>query len=108
MAVLDEFFAGLVGFEWDEGNGEKNWPRHAVRQVEAEQALLNRPVLVALDLPPSRRELRFLALGQTDAQRRLLLVFTIRAGRVRVVSVRPMNPKEQRRYEQAQASEADS
>ena len=25
MGVLDEFFVGLKGFEWDQGNSDKNW-----------------------------------------------------------------------------------
>lgn len=108
MGVLEEFVAGLEGFEWDEGNAEKNWRRHGVRQVEAEQALLNRPLVVALDLGHSREEVRFMALGQTDAQRRLFVIFTIRGTRIRVISVRPMSAKEQRVYDQAKAPQADS
>lgn len=109
MGVLDEFFAGLEGFEWDEGNSDKNWHRHAVRQVEAEEALLNRPPLLALDVKHSRQEPRFIALGQTDTQRRLAVVFTVRGSRVRVISARPMSTAELRTYGQAQARpEADS
>jgi len=109
MGVLDEFFAGLEGFEWDEGNSDKNWRRHAVRQVEAEQALLNRPVVVALALARSHKELRFVALGQTDAKRNLFIGFTVRGSRVRVISARPMSRSERRVYVQAQAPpEADS
>jgi len=94
VSVLTEFFAGLEGFEWDAGNSDKNWRRHAVRQAEAEQALLNRPVLVAADLKHSLAEARFIALGQTDAERNLAVVFTVRGKRVRVVSARPMNRAE--------------
>ncbi len=109
MGVLDEFCAGLEGFEWDEGNSDKNWRRHAVRQVEAEQTLLNRPLLLALDVKHSQQEPRFIALGETDAQRRLAVVFTVRGPRVRVISARSMSPAERRIYDQAQAPpEADS
>jgi uncharacterized DUF497 family protein len=109
MGVLDEFFAGLEGFEWDEGNSDKNWRRHAVRQVEAEQTLLNRPLLLALDIRHSRHEPRFIALGQTDTQRRLAVVFTVRGTRVRVISARPLSLAERRIYGQAQAPpEADT
>ena len=98
MGVLDEFFAGLEGFEWDEANSEKNWHRHAVRQVEVEQTLLNRPLLLGVDVKHSQHEPRFIALGQTDAQRRLTVVFTVRGARVRVISARPMSPAERRIY----------
>ena len=102
MGVLGEFIAGLDGFEWDEGNSDKNWLRHRVRQVEAEQALLNRPLIVAADVPHSQKEQRWLALGQTDAARRLAVIFTVRGSRVRVISARAMSPAERRIYAQAQ------
>jgi len=109
MGVLDEFFGGLEGFEWDDGNSDKSWHRHAVRQVEAEQTLLNRPLLLALDDKHSQQEPRFIALGQTDAQRPLAVVFTVRDTRIRVISARPMTQPERRIYGQAQAHpEADS
>lgn len=103
------FIAGLEGFEWDSGNSDKNWFCHQVRQAEAEQALLNRPLLLVLDLKHSRTEPRFLALGRTDAARHLAVVFTVRSNRVRVISVRPMSQAERKIYAQAEArSEGDS
>ena len=98
MRVLDEFIAGLQGFEWDEGNSGKSWLRHQVRQTEAEQAFLNQPLLLAVDLKHSRRESRFLALGRTDASRQLAIVFTVRSKSIRVISVRDMNRKERDSY----------
>ena len=109
MGVLEEFFAGLRGFEWDEGNSDKNWLNHHVRQTEAEQALLNRPVVVAVDLRHSQREPRFVTLGRTDRGRHLTSVFTVRGDRVRVISARPMSRAERRIYGQVKAApEADS
>ena len=109
MGVLDEVFSGVEGFEWDAGNSAKNWRRHQVRQAEAEQTLLNRPLVVAADLKHSQKEPRFIALGQTEAGRNLAVVFTIRGKRVRVISARPMSKAERKTYGQAQAkSEADS
>ena len=109
MAVLDEFFAGLKGFEWDAGNSDKSWLSHRVRQTEVEQALLNRPVVVAADLRHSQREPRFVTLGRTDRGRHLTTVFTVRGDRVRVISARPMSRAERRIYDQVKAApEADS
>lgn len=104
MGILDEFIAGVEGFEWDAGNSDKNWSRHAVRQAEAEQVLLNRPLLLAADLKHSRQERRFFTLGCTDSGRELAVVFTVRANRARVISARPMNDKERRVYAEAQAN----
>ncbi|MFN2317312.1 MAG: BrnT family toxin [Gemmatimonadales bacterium] len=107
MAMLDEHFADLTGFDWDAGNTDKSWLKHGVERVEAEQALLNRPVVVVGDPAHSLAELRFRALGRTDSGRELFLVFTIRGSLIRVVSARPMSAGEKGRYAKAKA-EADS
>lgn len=103
MGVLDEFLAGLEGFEWDAGNSDKNWRNHQVRQAEAEQVLLNRPVVFATDLKHARVEVRFFTLGRTDSGRHLAIVFTARGTRVRVISARPMSRAERRAYGQVEA-----
>ena len=109
MVVLGEFLAGLVGFEWDPGNSDKNWRHHQVRQGEAEQVLLNRPVMLTPDLKHSRSEARFFTLGRTDSGRHLAIVFTTRGSLVRVISARPMSRAERRAYGQAAAqAQADS
>ena len=109
MGVLEEFLAGLEGFEWDAGNSDKNWRSHQVRQSEAEQVLLNRPVVFAADLKHSRTEARFFTLGRTDSGRHLAIVFTTRGELVRVISARPMSRAERRAYDQVEAkSQADS
>jgi len=95
--------AGATGFQWDEGNAAKNWALHQVTQAEAEQVFFNRPVVVATDLQHSTEEPRYAALGQTDAGRRLSIVFTLRDTLVRVISARDMSRPERRIYEQAQA-----
>ena len=109
MGVLDEFLASVEGFEWDAGNSEKNWRGHQVRQAEAEQVLLNRPVVLAADLKHSRAEARFHALGRNDNGRYLAIVFTTRGNRIRVISARPMSRAERRAYGQIEAaSQTDS
>ncbi len=109
MAVLGEFFAGLKGFEWDAGNSDKNWLSHQVRQAEAEQALLNRPLVVAPDVRHSQREPRFVTLGRTDRGWHLAIVFTVRGNRVRIISARPMSRAERQVYGKNKATpEADS
>jgi uncharacterized DUF497 family protein len=98
MAVLEEFLAGLEGFEWDAGNSEKNWRHHEVRQGEAEQVLLNRPLVFAPDVKHSRAEPRYFTLGRTDSGRELAMVFTTRGKNVRIISARPMSRAERRAY----------
>lgn len=86
------------GFDWSGGNSEKNWDRHAVTPLEAEQVFFNIPLICGTDLEHSQKESRFYALGQTDEGRVLFVAFTMRAKRLRVISVRDMNRKERRIY----------
>jgi len=88
------------GFEWDEGNSEKNWIRHQVSKNECEEVFFNIPLIVADDQKHSDEEKRFYALGRTDRARFLFIVFTIRNNLLRVISARDMNLREERRYEQ--------
>lgn len=99
--MVPEFFRGITGFEWDEGNSAKNWQRHGITQAEAEQVFLNRP-LVGGDPRHSTKEARHFTLGRTDEGRELTVVFTFRGTLLRVISVRPMSRKERRVYAQAQ------
>ena len=86
------------GFDWDEGNIEKNWLAHEVTPQEAEQVFFNTPLVVADDRKHSGVEKRFIVLGQTDANRLLFIAFTQRRECVRVISARDMNRKERKVY----------
>jgi uncharacterized DUF497 family protein len=92
-------------FDWDEGNAEKNWLRHRVSQAESEQIFFHEPLVVAEDELHSASELRYFALGRTDAGRLLFVVYTLRGEKVRVISARDMTRREQREYEHARAQE---
>lgn len=98
------------GFQWDEGNAEKNWVKHHVSRGETEQVFFNRPLVVVAGERRAESSLRYYALGHTDANRLLFIVFTIRAGLIRVISARPMSRRERRVYEHAkeEATETDS
>jgi uncharacterized DUF497 family protein len=104
MALLPGFFPGLPGFQWDEGNSEKNWRRHRVTQAEAEQAFFNRPILVAGDPKHSTAETRFFALARTDTGRELALIFTLGGSLLRVISARPMSRRERGVYAKAKGA----
>ncbi len=86
------------GFDWDQGNIEKNWLSHQVTPQEAEQVFFNRPLVVACDEKHSWTEKRYFVLGQTDGNRPLFIVFTTRERRIRVISARDMSRKEKKVY----------
>ena len=87
------------GFDWDEGNVNKNWESHRVSPREAEQVFFNRPLMVADDVKHSRAERRYFVLGQTDDDRPLFIAFTLRGGLIRVRSARDMSRQERKVYQ---------
>ena len=91
--------SGSTGFQWDEGNAEKNWEKHRVARLECEQPFFNEPFLVYKDEQHSDEEGRYYALGHTNQGRYLFIVFTTRDGLIRVISARPMSQKERRDYD---------
>jgi len=95
-------------FDWDDGNAEKIWSRHRVSQAEGEQVFFNRPLVVGEDDLHSLAEIRHYALGRTDADRLLFLVYTLRGERLRIISARDMTRRERKEYERARAQELEA
>jgi len=95
---LLEEITRATGFDWDAGNVQKNWERHAVRFSECEEVFFRAPLLALNDQKDSRREERFAALGRTALGRLLSIVFTFREERIRVISAREMSRKERQEY----------
>lgn len=78
-------------FVWDQGNIHKP-KRHGITPEEAEEVFYNNPYF--------RKTYgnRYLALGQTDAGRYLLVVFEYKSRSVRIVTAREMKFSERRLY----------
>ena len=91
-----EILSNCTGFNWDDGNSEKNWILHQVSKNECEQVFFNAPILVGADVMHSELERRWFLLGKTDSNRLLFLVFTIRENLIRIISARDMSKKERR------------
>ena len=95
---VENLLKNCEGFEWDKGNELKNWETHLVKKTEAEHVFFNHPLLV-FDTYTQNDEIRFLALGVTNGERFLTVIFTIRKKMIRVISARDMRRKERKAYE---------
>ena len=89
----------FTGFQWDEGNIDKNLFKHDVENWECEQIFFNEPLIILYDPKHSLSENRWAAFGKTDADRLLTGIFTRRDKLLRVISARNMNRKERKYYE---------
>ncbi len=97
---METEFEEFAGFQWDEGNINKNLVEHQVEDWESEQVFFNEPVLILDDPKHSLVEKRWAAFGRTDAGRLLVVIFTKRGNLLRVISARDMNRKEMKYYEE--------
>ena len=94
-------FEQFTGFQWDDGNIDKNLLKHQVQNWECEQIFFNEPLIILDDPKHSLSEKRWAAFGQTDAGRLLTIIFTKREKLLRVISARDMNRKEKKFYEKS-------
>lgn len=95
---MKNVISNCKGFQWDEGNLDKNWYLHQVTNGECEELFFNLPLIIASDPKHSQQEQRHYALGRTDQDRWLFIAFTIRDDLIRVISARDMNQREMIKY----------
>jgi len=88
-------------FDWDAANSEKSWIKHGVTNEESEEAFFDPNKRNWIDTPHSKSEKRYIILGKTKKDRLLFIVFTLRYGRIRVISARDANRREKQMYEEA-------
>jgi uncharacterized DUF497 family protein len=96
---MKETFSSIVGFDWDDGNRDKNRLKHDVLNGECEEVFFNQPLIILDDTKHSKKEKRLAAFGVTDSGRKLTVVFVRRGDLIRVISARNMNRREKRFYE---------
>ncbi len=97
MSVFDTIF----GFEWDAHNRDKNLITHGVTNEECEEAFFDPDKKILGDELHSKNEARYVLIGRMNTGRLLFIVFTLRKNRVRVISARNLNKREQKLYEEA-------
>jgi len=102
--MLSDIMPEITGFEWDHGNLLKNRENHGVECFEAEEIFFNERLVLLPDEAHSISEKRMGALGMTNNQRPLIIVFTIRNNtRIRIISARDMNKRERTFYHEYEA-----
>ena len=89
----------LIGFDWDDGNIYKNEEKHRLNYKVIEEVFFNEPLLVIEDFSHSMDECRCVAFGKDDKNNKIMVVFTTRTNKIRVISARLMTKKEKKFYE---------
>lgn len=86
-------------FEWDPAKAESNAGKHGVTFHEAATVFGDSLSVTIPDPEHSRDEERYLLLGRSAAGRLLIVAITERGDALRIISARPMTPRERRTYE---------
>jgi hypothetical protein len=86
-------------FEWDPEKAAANAKKHGVDFSEAMTMFADPLELTIADPDHSRGEKRFLSIGMSMAGRLLVVAYTERAGRTRIIHAREPNSQERRHYE---------
>ena len=88
-------------FEWDPAKAEANLEKHGVDFADAVSVLSDDLALTVQDLD-SESEERLVTLGTDALDRLLVVVYTWRDERIRMISARRATGRERRRYEGTQ------
>jgi len=89
-----------MDFEWDKEKARTNQRKHGVSFFEAREVFGDELSLTVPDPDHSMNEYRLLIFGQSKSGRHLVVSFTERGSRIRLISAREMMPRERRAYEQ--------
>lgn len=87
-------------FDWDQWNVQKNEIKHGASWREAESAFHDSKHRIFKDIQHSTSlEQRYVLYGRSMENRILMIAFTKRRDKVRVISARPASKKERAKYE---------
>jgi uncharacterized DUF497 family protein len=87
-------------FEWDPKKAEENLKKHGVAFEEGLTVFADPLARIFDDPDRSTDETREIIIGHSEKQRLLLVSFTERAARVRIVGARSATKRERQDYEQ--------
>lgn len=86
-------------FEWNKEKAEMNFKKHGVNFEEATTVWDDYFVIDLYDSDHSIEENRFLIAGESVQNRLLIVSYTEKTGKIRIISARELTPKERREYE---------
>ena len=88
-----------LAFEWDEGKAKVNKRKYGVTFEEASTVFADPLSVTIYDPVHSEDEDRYIALGESQRRRLLVVVFTDRGDRIRIISARVATRGERKDYE---------
>ena len=90
----------MLLFEWDSEKAKRNIQIHKVSFDEASTAFKDTLSLTIYDPLHSEKEDRFVLIGNSYRNRLLVVIFTERKDRIRIISARKAAKSEKEQYEE--------
>ena len=87
-----------MDFEWDRRKARVNLAKHGVDFADATGVFFDENALTILD--PQGEDERLVTVGTDPLQRVLVVVFTWRGDRIRIISARKATGRERRQYKE--------
>lgn len=88
-------------FEWDVRKAEANRKKHGVSFEEAATVFADPLAAIFADHEHSMEEDREIIIGHSESGQLLLVSFTERKEKIRIISARPATRRERREYEES-------
>jgi uncharacterized protein len=89
-----------LAFEWDDNKAKQNLKKHGVSFEEASTVFGNPLARTIPDPLHSEEEDRFVNLGESQSRRLLVVVFTERGDKIRIISARVATRRERKDHEE--------
>jgi uncharacterized DUF497 family protein len=90
-----------LDFEWDPAKAERNLKEHGVSFDEATTVFRDTLSITIADPDHSDSETRFVDIGISHRRKLLVVSYTERNDKIRIISARPATRAERRNYEEA-------
>jgi uncharacterized protein len=90
-----------MSFEWDLRKAEGNFKKHGVRFAESLPIFEDDHALTVTDNESDPEEQRFVSIGMGAKGRVLVVVYSYRGKRIRIISARPADTHERSQYEES-------
>jgi uncharacterized DUF497 family protein len=87
-------------FEWDEKKAEENLEKHAIGFDEAKTVFNDSLSITIYDPDHSINEHRYIDIGLSSKDRLIVVSYSERGQKIRIISCRKATKKEQRAYEE--------
>lgn len=100
LLLCYNIYMNELAFDWDQWNIQKNEIKHSISALEAETTFYDKKLIIFNDIKHStKKERRWICYGKSSYHNMLMIAFTIRKNKIRIITARKVSKKEREIYE---------